>query len=185
MASGFIAPPRAWRWRLLQAFLLWNMRRQISDPGLRQALTPDYPAGCKRIRLSDDDYAALRRDNVAAVTALIERFEAEGICDINGRLHPLGAGVFATGFKSLEFLAPLRICGRDGVELQRRWRRECAESLKRTVWSAGCRNRYKTADGHVINNWPYSTLTYWLRMRRIRVTDCKDVARAGSADSPR
>jgi len=38
--------------------------------------------------------------------------------------------------------------------------------LKRRVWSAGCSSWYKTADGHITNNWSGPTIKYWQMLRR-------------------
>jgi cation diffusion facilitator CzcD-associated flavoprotein CzcO len=42
--------------------------KQITDPELRAAVTPDYTIGCKRILLSSDYYPALQRPNVDLIT---------------------------------------------------------------------------------------------------------------------
>jgi cation diffusion facilitator CzcD-associated flavoprotein CzcO len=41
-----------------------HIKRQIADPELRAAVTPDYTIGCKRILLSSNYYPALQRPNV-------------------------------------------------------------------------------------------------------------------------
>lgn len=56
-------------------------------------------------------------------------------------------------------------------EAMDRWRREARAGLARTVWAADCRSWYKTADGRITNNWPYTTAAYWRRMRRLRLGD--------------
>jgi cation diffusion facilitator CzcD-associated flavoprotein CzcO len=52
---------------------------QVSDPGLRAQLTPDYDFGCKRILRSDDFYPALARDNVQLVTEAIPETTPKGL----------------------------------------------------------------------------------------------------------
>ena len=46
----------------------WHIEKQIADPELRKAVTPDYTIGCKRILLSSDYYPALQRPNVDLIT---------------------------------------------------------------------------------------------------------------------
>lgn len=50
-----------------------ELEAHIKDPELRRKLTPDYPAGCKRILLTNDWFPALARPNVAVETSHIAR----------------------------------------------------------------------------------------------------------------
>ncbi|HEY5946580.1 MAG TPA: NAD(P)/FAD-dependent oxidoreductase, partial [Kofleriaceae bacterium] len=108
--------------KLVTWMCLRNLRNAISDPALRAQLTPDYPIGCKRIVISDDWYPALARDNVTLETSPIERITPEGVVTVDGTLHPADAIIFATGFDSTSFLAPMQITGRDGTALATTWR---------------------------------------------------------------
>jgi cation diffusion facilitator CzcD-associated flavoprotein CzcO len=99
-----------------------HLDEQIADPALRAALRPDYPIGCKRVLLSSDYYPTLARDDVELVTAPIERVTEDAIVTADGRARPVDAIVFATGFATTEFLAPVSIAGRDGVRLADAWR---------------------------------------------------------------
>jgi cation diffusion facilitator CzcD-associated flavoprotein CzcO len=107
--------------RALTRYALWRMESQVEDPGLRRALTPDYPIGCKRIVVSDDWYPALTRDNVELVTDRIDGFTARGIRTADGVERDLDAVVFATGFDSQALVAPMRLEGRDGRTLDEAW----------------------------------------------------------------
>ncbi|HCX67880.1 MAG TPA: 4-hydroxyacetophenone monooxygenase, partial [Rhodobiaceae bacterium] len=42
--------------KLFEKAALKEMKTHIKDPELRKKLTPDYPAGCKRILLTNDWY---------------------------------------------------------------------------------------------------------------------------------
>jgi cation diffusion facilitator CzcD-associated flavoprotein CzcO len=95
---------------------------QIPDPELRVKLTPDYPVGCKRILISDDYYPALLRPNVALVTSPIERIAPDAVVTRDGRVHPADTLLFATGFETTSFLAPMEIEGRGGRKLEAVWR---------------------------------------------------------------
>jgi cation diffusion facilitator CzcD-associated flavoprotein CzcO len=98
------------------------MESQVGTPDLRAKLTPSYPIGCKRIIISDDYYPAFERKNVELVTDAIERFSREGIVTRNGVTHPVDTVVFATGFETMTFLAPMEIEGREGRTLSEAWR---------------------------------------------------------------
>lgn len=99
-----------------------HLKKQVADPKLRALLTPDYPLGCKRIVISDDWYPALARDNCSVVTAPIEHVAPEGVVTADGAVHAADAIIFATGFESTSFLAPMQIVGNDGVALTDAWR---------------------------------------------------------------
>jgi len=119
-ALGFIKYPRLMK--LMERRFRANLDEQIADPRLRAALRPDYPMGCKRILLSSDYYPALTRDDVELVTEPIERVTPEGIRTRDGRERPQDVVVYATGFATSDFLAPMKIVGRDGRELNEEWR---------------------------------------------------------------
>jgi cation diffusion facilitator CzcD-associated flavoprotein CzcO len=94
----------------------------IQDPSLRAKLTPDYAIGCKRILISDDYYQALVRPNVEVVTDGIARIERDGLVTADGTKRRADVIVFATGFETTTFLAPLAIEGRRGAKLDFVWR---------------------------------------------------------------
>lgn len=104
------------RWKSLA-----HLRRQVRDPALRAKLVPDYPIGAKRVLFNDDYYPALSRPNVALVTERIERIERDGVRTRDGTLHPADVIIYATGFKSTDFLAPMRITGSGGRDLREEW----------------------------------------------------------------
>ncbi|MBY4721949.1 MULTISPECIES: flavin-containing monooxygenase [Burkholderia] len=109
------------------------LARDVPDPALRAQLTPDYPIGCKRILLSSDYLAAMSRDNVELVTQRIRRVTEDGIETVDGVQHPVDAIVYGTGFAATAFLSPMRITGRDGLDLNDAWRRGAQAYLGLTV----------------------------------------------------
>lgn len=52
------------------------------------------------------------------------------------------------------------------------------EALRHSVWTAGCRNWYMTAEGKVTQNWPFSTLAWWRRLHHTRLEDFNLVGKA-------
>ena len=98
-----------------------HIRNSITDPELRDAVTPDYEIGCKRVLLSDDYYPALERDNVELNTHAVVRFQPDGVVDADGQMHAVDVAVFATGFNAVDPLSPTRIFGRGGRELADVW----------------------------------------------------------------
>ncbi len=112
---------------------LMHLRRQVKDRELRTKLTPDYPIGARRVLFNDDYYPALSRHNVRLVTEPIERIEPRGVRTRDGELHAADVIVYATGFKTTEFLAPMRIAGAGGRMLADEWRHGAHAYLGVTV----------------------------------------------------
>lgn len=73
----------------------------------------------------------------------------------------------------------LRLLERDGVRqlevrppVQQAFQRRIQERMRRTVWvTGGCDSWYLDANGTNSTLWPGSTLTYWLRTRRLNPSD--------------
>lgn len=97
------------------------LNRDIADPALRAKLVPDYPIGCKRILLTSDYLPALARPNVELITQNIRRVTEHGIETEDGREHTVDTIIYGTGFAATEFLAPMQIRGRDGIDLNAVW----------------------------------------------------------------
>lgn len=100
-----------------------HLRRQISDKALRQALTPDYTIGCKRVLLSSHYYPALNRPNVHLHTkdAGIARFTPDGVICKNEQKIDLDIVIFATGYDATDGLVSYPVSGENGQTLQQRW----------------------------------------------------------------
>ncbi len=101
---------------------LENLHKHVKDKALREALTPDYPIGCKRVLLSDNYYPSLVRDNVDLVTTGIEKISTGGIHDVKGGFHPVDAIIFGTGFTASDPLGGLSLRGREGQCLREVWK---------------------------------------------------------------
>ena len=106
--------------RGITAVARWHLRRQVPDPELRAKLKPDFAFGCNRMILSSDYYPALTRDNVQLVTDPITRITPYGVQTADGRQHDVDTIIYATGFHSTQFLAPIEITG-PGGHLRDRW----------------------------------------------------------------
>src|SRR5690606_36429607 len=119
-ATLYPALARGWSEDLLRRRALGHLHNQVKDPALRAKLTPDYPPGCKRVIIDSRFYPALTRPNVDVVTDKIVRITERGV-QTTEALHEADTIVYATGFRSTEFLAPMRVTGRGGLDLADRW----------------------------------------------------------------
>lgn len=99
-----------------------HRERQVSDPQLREALTPKYELGCKRVLVSDDYYPSLSRPNVELVTSGIAEIRDHSILTADGIERPVDVLIYGTGFRATEPLIGARIVGHGGVEIHDAWR---------------------------------------------------------------
>lgn len=218
-----------------------HIRGSISDPELRDAVTPEYAMGCKRILISNDYYPALDRSNVEVVTDGIAEVREHSVVGVDGAERPVDAIIFGTGFHVTDAFDHLRLTGKDGAKIQDAWRngmeaylgvnvagfpnmflllgpntglghnsmifmieaqiryvlqclrlleredashldvrpavqerfnRRVQQRMQRTVWiTGGCDSWYLDSAGKNSTLWPGSTLTYWLRTKRLDPSD--------------
>lgn len=119
----------------LSDMLAEAIRLQATDrPDLLAKVLPDYPFGGKRALVDNGVWIdALKRDNVDLVTDPIARIAPEGVVTEDGTLHPADVLIYGTGFQASRFLWPMRIVGRDGVELEQAWKGDARAYLGMTT----------------------------------------------------
>ncbi len=110
--------PLGW---LLRAWSTAFMSSQLSDPEVRAKAWPDYPFGCKRILFSSSYLPALQRPDVDLVTDEIARVTPRGVATVDGRERVVDCIVYGTGFRSNDFVAPMRVGGAGGRDLNAAW----------------------------------------------------------------
>jgi cation diffusion facilitator CzcD-associated flavoprotein CzcO len=130
-APGFTRRPGILK--MLEPIALKYLQHHVPDPALREALTPHYRMGCKRILISSDFYPAIQRRNARLVTSPIARVVSDGIVTADGEHHPLDVLVLATGFQAAEAMSPFPVRGRNGAELNAVWRDGARAYLGTTV----------------------------------------------------
>ena len=218
------------------AFTLENfLDKEVKNDELKSLLKPSYPLGCKRILISEDYYQTLQRSNVELVASPIKSINENQIITKDDRQYLIDTLIFATGFKTNDFLSEIEITGLENKSLKQVWQngietykgilisgfpnlfllygpntnlghnsvilmienqvnyiksclkliqknqlqyldvkkdvqskfnRELQIKLAQTVWNSNCTSWYKTDKGKIVNNWPQSTLEYWLICRR-------------------
>ena len=155
------------------------LREQIPDPALRGQLMPDYPIGCKRILLSSDYLASMARPNVTLVTTPIRRIVPEGVETADGTVHPADVLIYGTGFAATEFLAPMRITGRNGQDLNQTWRDGASAYLGMTV--PGFPNFFMLYGPNT--NLGHNSIVYMLESQIAHVMRCLAALRRSGASS--
>jgi cation diffusion facilitator CzcD-associated flavoprotein CzcO len=99
-----------------------HLEAHIADPALREALTPDYEIGCKRVLLSNDFYPALDGGAVTLEPSALASLDGHTATAASGATYDLDVLVFATGFESTRPPFARRVFGRDGLSLDAAWR---------------------------------------------------------------
>lgn len=117
----------------MEAIARRHLRRHVKDPALREALTPHYALGCKRVLVSDDFYPALSRDNLELVTSEITEVREHSIVTADGTERPIDVLIYGTGFRATEPLIGCRIIGRGGHEIHDVWKARMSAYLGITV----------------------------------------------------
>jgi 4-hydroxyacetophenone monooxygenase len=104
------------------------------DPVLRSKVLPAYPFGAKRMVVDSGVYSgALQAPNVTLETEAMAEIGPSGVVLRDGRTVDHDVIVYATGFQASRFLTPMRIVGRDGVDLHERWDGDARAHLGLTV----------------------------------------------------
>jgi len=97
------------------------MKQQLPDkPGLWEKLTPKYAIGCKRVIITDYYFPVFNQPNVSLETGKISKITDKGI-EIDGVETEYDLIVCATGFRSVEFMHPIKITGSAGRSLADIW----------------------------------------------------------------
>ncbi len=104
-------------------------------PDLAEACTPHYPPGAKRIIRDNGVWpAALRRDNVRLLDGGgIRAITPKGIVTADGTEEVVDVIVYGTGFAASEFLTPMVVEGRGGIDLHEHWGGDARAYLGVTV----------------------------------------------------
>jgi cation diffusion facilitator CzcD-associated flavoprotein CzcO len=111
------------------------MERQMPNKQhLIPKLIPNYPPGCKRVIISDDLFLAYDKPHVFLETDKIECITADGIKTQNTQ-YEVDMIVCATGFRTVEFMYPIKIYGLGGRSIEDIWRGGARAYLGVTVES--------------------------------------------------
>ncbi len=97
------------------------MKRKVKDPELRRKIWPDYTFGCKRVLFSSHFLPALTRPNVDLVTERITELTETGVRTADGRVVEVDCIIWGTGFATNDFMFPMEIRGREGLDLREVW----------------------------------------------------------------
>jgi 4-hydroxyacetophenone monooxygenase len=93
-----------------------------SRPDLLEQVVPQYAPFSKRFILDNGAWArTLKRDDVHLVTDKIAEVTPKGVRTVDGTEHEVDVIIYGTGFKASDFLMPMKVVGRGGVDLHEHW----------------------------------------------------------------
>jgi 4-hydroxyacetophenone monooxygenase len=91
-------------------------------PDLLAKVMPDYPPAAKRIIRDNGVWAStLKRDNVQLIADRIASIGPTGLTMADRSVHEVDVIIYGTGFQASRFLTPMRVVGRNGVDLHEQW----------------------------------------------------------------
>jgi cation diffusion facilitator CzcD-associated flavoprotein CzcO len=98
-----------------------HLARQVPDPRLRAALTPDYAFGCKRVLLSDAFYPAIADGSVRLEPSALALVDDDVLVAASGARHKADVVVLATGFEAARQPYARLVTGEHGLTLDEHW----------------------------------------------------------------
>jgi cation diffusion facilitator CzcD-associated flavoprotein CzcO len=108
--------------RVVEAVGRLHLRRSVPSPSLRQALTPTYTVGCKRILMSNTYYPALASSNVSVHPTAVARFDGSVVVGADGSRVEADVLILGTGFKILDLPIASRVYDGSGQSLEDVWK---------------------------------------------------------------
>ena len=118
----------------VRGMLIDVLRAQVTDDELFEKMVPHFPPFAKRALRDDGRWAAtLGRPDVDLVTTPIETITPDGVRTTDGVDHPADVLIYGTGFTASDFVAPMRVFGLSGVELNEEWGGDARAYLGITV----------------------------------------------------
>ncbi|HET6771755.1 MAG TPA: NAD(P)/FAD-dependent oxidoreductase [Acidimicrobiales bacterium] len=120
---------------MMRLMLTEYIKVEFADrPDLIEAVVPTYPVGAKRVIRDNGVWArTLKRDNVQLVTTAIREITPAGVVTVDGVAHDVDVLIYGTGFTASQFLVPMRVTGRGGVDLHEHWNGEARAYLGVTI----------------------------------------------------
>ncbi|MDH6709526.1 cation diffusion facilitator CzcD-associated flavoprotein CzcO [Kitasatospora sp. MAA19] len=119
--------------RLLEVGARAHLRLAVHDRELRQALTPDYRLGCKRLLTSSTFYRALTQPHVRLHSTAVTAVRGNEVVGADGTAVQADVLITATGFRMGEPPLAQSLYGRDGRTLHEAWDGEPQAYLGTTV----------------------------------------------------
>jgi 4-hydroxyacetophenone monooxygenase len=112
-----------------------HLNTQFGDrPDLLAKVVPNYAPGGKRMLRDNGVWAkTLKQSHVSLITDPIDHMSETGIQTSDAQLHEVDVIVYATGFKTSDYLYPMKVMGRHGKDLHAWWQGDCRAYIGITI----------------------------------------------------
>jgi 4-hydroxyacetophenone monooxygenase len=118
----------------VRSMLLDVLRAQVDDDDLYERMVPHFPPFAKRALRDDGRWAAaMGRAHVELVTTPVAAITPDGVRTVDGEERPADVLIYGTGFSASDFVAPMRVFGSGGTELNQEWGGDARAYLGITV----------------------------------------------------
>ena len=118
----------------VRSMLVDVLRAQVDDDELFEKMVPHFPPFAKRALRDDGRWAAaLGHPDTDLVTTPIAGITAHGVRTADGEERPADVLIYGTGFSASAFVAPMRVVGSGGVDLNEEWGGDARAYLGITV----------------------------------------------------
>ena len=97
------------------------LKVQVKDKALRDAVTPDFTLGCKRILFANNYYPALQADNANLIPHGLVEVDGNTVVAANGERHEVDVIIWGTGFDVSHPPIGKKVLDEDGKRLSDRW----------------------------------------------------------------
>jgi cation diffusion facilitator CzcD-associated flavoprotein CzcO len=124
---------RPWILKVVQRIGLAHLRRTVKDPALREALTPDYTLGCKRLLMSNSYFPALGQPNVRMHATAVREIRESTVIGADGSACEVDTIIFGTGFHILDMPLASHVHDHRGASLADHWQGSPQAHLGTTV----------------------------------------------------
>jgi 4-hydroxyacetophenone monooxygenase len=107
---------------IVRMMLTEYLRMTCPDEQLFEKIVPKYPPIAKRMLRDNGIWAqTMMRENVDLITEPIAEITEKGVRTADGIEHQVDVLIYGTGFQASNFLTPMKLTGRGGVDLHDQW----------------------------------------------------------------
>lgn len=109
------------------------LKTQVQNPSLRQAVTPNFDIGCKRLLFSNNYYPALQASNTQLIAQGLVGVDGEHVISADGQRFAVDVIIWGTGFEVSHPPIGKRVLDAKGQKLSERWYNSSPEAFLGTA----------------------------------------------------
>ncbi|KAF2636611.1 dimethylaniline monooxygenase [Massarina eburnea CBS 473.64] len=120
--AAFWLTPNGEKARVHVAQETWDYIDKAAPEKYKEILRPDYLVGCRRRVHSNKYLESLHLPNVDLINDNVTEITSDTVITKSGRRIPADVIIYATGFRTQDWLWPMEIRGIDGQEMHEVWK---------------------------------------------------------------